>query len=151
MKWLTAPEYLYVHNLMDAYDEGGDSYKNRNHLYIPEILDVTANMTSGNRMLAEHANVMKVEYALKYVIYHANDSLNVGHYIADITQMPQSFLNENPEDKESDEQVDECFCDDTVISNMRNIVRGVVDGVNVLTVSSVKISAKTTKRTPFDM
>lgn len=34
---------------------------------------------------------------------------------------------------------------------MRNIVRGAVDGVNVLTVNPVNISAKKTKRTPFDV
>lgn len=88
MKWLTAPEYLYVHNLMDAYDEDGDSYKNRNYLNIPEILDVTAHMNNGNRTLGEHANPTKVEYALKHVIYHAGDSLNVGRYVAGITQIP---------------------------------------------------------------
>ena len=56
-----------MHNMVNAYDEGGESYKNRNHLDIPEILDVTAHMTDSDNTLGEHANPMNVEYALKYV------------------------------------------------------------------------------------
>ncbi|KAF1917976.1 hypothetical protein BDU57DRAFT_528474 [Ampelomyces quisqualis] len=148
-KWLTAPEYLYVLNSVQAYDENGNVYKNRNPIDIPETLDVTQHMTMGSEN-NEHPDPIKVRYTLKHVVYHAGTTINVGHYVAGITQMPRSTLNSNPKDKEGEGGVKEWFCDDSQVFGMRNRVRGVAQGENVLTVNPVDVSTRMVQMTEFD-
>jgi hypothetical protein len=141
---ITAPEYLWVVNSVFAHN-GKDYYKNRNPIDIPEVLDITSHMTYG-----DEAKVRRVRYGLQHIVYHAGASLNVGHYTAAVTGMPQLGGNRQ------DIRANKFFCDDSTIYEFTSALMPAVANVgNVLTVNPVLISKPEDKkhdleRTPFD-
>ncbi|KAF3034869.1 hypothetical protein E8E12_002225 [Didymella heteroderae] len=63
-----------------AKDLEGGSFKNRNTMRIPGILDLTQHVqTVGDRPPAP------LRYKLINVVYHEGDNLNFGHYVAGVT------------------------------------------------------------------
>jgi hypothetical protein len=142
---VTAPEYLWVVNNVSAVDEEENPYKNRNPIRIQEEINITQHMTYG-----EELNVAQVCYGLHHIVYHAGDSLNVGHYASAITGMPQ------PGGNRRNILGNEFFCDDSTIDEFTNaLMPNTADVDNVLTANPVDISKPNdTKdeiiRTPFD-
>jgi hypothetical protein len=103
---IAVPEYLYIHNNLEAYVvqgvdyQDGVGYKNRNPLGVPEELDITQHMTVG-----DDPNALPIRYGLRHVMYHSGE-LGVGHYTAGITRLPQ------PGGNKKTAPVKEFFCND---------------------------------------
>jgi hypothetical protein len=127
---VTAPEYLWIVNNVSAVDEEENPYKNRNPIRIQEEINITQHMTYG-----EELNVAQVRYGLHHIVYHAGDSLNVGHYASAITGMPQ------PGGNRRNIPGNEFFCDDSTIDEFTNaLMPNTADVENVLTANPVDIS-----------
>lgn len=106
-----APEYLQVQLKLENHEEGYNemyqawkeenkerkeqkkkplpalrrpkNWKNRSHIEVPEMLDITQHMTY------QGEDPTPVRYRLVHVVYHCGESLEAGHYVAGVTSAPR--------------------------------------------------------------
>ncbi|CAO2648436.1 Nn.00g077030.m01.CDS01 [Neocucurbitaria sp. VM-36] len=98
-----APEYLRVFLSLSIIDEDDNAIKIRNHIQIPDILDLTRYMT-----FPATQNPWPVRYKLVSSTYHTGATPTSGHYVAGVTG-PKEPFKKGPRPQ--------YFCNDDVITD----------------------------------